>query len=226
MKHSYHCPYCNRISIIESEKGLFERRNEILLNDKVGYQVITTKVEVCSNPLCEKYSLTLLLADHKQVNGKWVDLEPIKNWNLIPESKAKQFADYIPSFLISDYNEACRIASLSPKASSTLSRRCLQGMIRDFWGITKDTLFQEINALSDKIDEPTWNAIDSLRKIGNIGAHMEKDVNFIVDVEPKEAELLIELIETLFEEWYISRYERNVRMQRITTLASMKKSNS
>ncbi|MCB1884663.1 MAG: DUF4145 domain-containing protein [Geminicoccaceae bacterium] len=29
---------------------------------------------------------------------------------------------------------------MSPKASATLSRRCLQSMIRDFWTISKDTL--------------------------------------------------------------------------------------
>ena len=31
--------------------------------------------------------------------------------------------------LMDDYEEACAIVNLSPKASATLSRRCLQGMI-------------------------------------------------------------------------------------------------
>jgi len=48
-------------------------------------------------------------------------------------------------------------------------------------------LFDEINAIQEKLDADLWEAIDGLRKIGNIGAHMESDVNLIVDVEPDEA---------------------------------------
>ena len=51
--------------------------------------------------------------------------------------------------------------------------------------------------------------------IGNIGAHMEKDVNLIVDIEPEEAQQLIELIELLFEETYIRREDRKKRLQAI-----------
>ncbi|MCP1830281.1 hypothetical protein ACVIHH_005106 [Bradyrhizobium sp. USDA 4518] len=34
------------------------------------------------------------------------------------------------------------------------------------------------------------DAIDAVRIVGNIGAHMEKDVNLIVDIEPGEAQML------------------------------------
>jgi hypothetical protein len=40
---------------------------------------------------------------------------------------------------------------------------------------------------------------------------MEEDVNVIIDVEPAEAELLIGLIETLFEDWYVDREEKQKR---------------
>ena len=43
-------------------------------------------------------------------------------------------------------------------------------------------------------------AIDHARKIGNIGAHMEKDINLIIDIDPEEAQILIELVENLFDE--------------------------
>ncbi|MDR5659024.1 hypothetical protein RH915_05940 [Serpentinicella sp. ANB-PHB4] len=52
---------------------------------------------------------------------------------------------------------------------------------------------------------------------------MEKDINVIVDVDNKEAELLISLIETLLQEWYINRYERDQRMLKIKKLAVAKK---
>ena len=125
-----------------------------------------------------------------------------------PISSAKQFPKYIPEAIRNDYEEACAIVNLSPKASATLSRRCLQGMIHDFWDIKLKNLNQEITALKDKIPYDLWSSIDALRQLGNIGAHMEKDTNIIVDIDQNEAESLIKLIELLMKEWYINREER------------------
>ncbi|WP_413191475.1 DUF4145 domain-containing protein [Pararobbsia alpina] len=146
----------------------------------------------------------------------------IESWSMRPQSSAKPFPDYVPKPIIQDYEEACAIASLSPKASATLSRRCLQGVIRDFWGIQKSRLVDEIEALKEKIDPTTWQAIDSVRKIGNIGAHMERDINLIVDVDQNEAELLIKLIEVLIQEWYVHRYERQQHMEKVIAAATGK----
>jgi hypothetical protein len=138
---------------------------------------------------------------------------PPKTWRLIPPSMAKAFPSYIPGSIREDYEEACLIVDGSPKASATLARRCLQGMIRDFWGIAKSRLKDEIDDLKTRVDVLTWGAIDGVRSIGNIGAHMEKDVNVIIDVEPDEAAKLIWLIELLMSEWYIHRHEREERLK-------------
>ena len=126
-----------------------------------------------------------------------------------PLSAARQYPSFIPQQIREDYEEAYSVLHLSPKASATLARRCLQGMIRDFWKIAKGTLYEEISALKDMIQPDLWAAIDSLRQLGNIGAHMEKDTNLIVDIDADEAEKLIKLIELLMKEWYINREERN-----------------
>jgi len=76
--------------------------------------------------------------------------------------------------------------------------------------------------LEGKIDPLTWKAIDSVRKIGNIAAHMEKDVNIVIDVEPSEALLLIGLVETLIQDWYITRHERENRLNQIVEMSSQK----
>ena len=136
----------------------------------------------------------------------------------------KQFPSYIPKAIRQDYEEACAIVTLSPKASATLSRRCLQGMIRDFWGITKPTLNKEIDELQDKIPADLWSSIDALRQLGNIGAHMEKDTNVIVDIDPDEANSLIQLIELLMKEWYINREERKKLFSNIITTNQTKQS--
>jgi len=149
-----------------------------------------------------------------------------------PRGAAKPQPQYIPRALKEDYEEACQIQELSPKAAATLVRRCLQGMIRDFAGIAKATLFEEIAALRQAVDNgsapagvthDSIDAIDAVRGIGNIGAHMEKDINVIVDVDPGEAEALIGLVEMLFDEWYIARHKRTERLKSIQAMADQKK---
>jgi hypothetical protein len=146
-----------------------------------------------------------------------------KVWQLIPSSKAKAFPDYVPRPIIDDYNEACLIADLSPKASATLSRRCLQGIVRDYWKVKPCRLVDEIRQIEEKVDPLTWAAIEAVRKVGNIGAHMEGDINVIINVDPQEASLLIGLIETLIEDWYIAKEERRRRLVEISELADSKK---
>jgi hypothetical protein len=148
--------------------------------------------------------------------------KPIEEWQLRPKSLAKPFPAYISKAILDDYKEACLIVSDSPKASATLSRRCLQGIIRDFWKISKPRLIDEIKELEGKIDASTWRAIDGVRSVGNIGAHMEKDINLVVDVDPEEAKTLIGLIEFLLKDWYVARHDREEHMQKVIDLAKQK----
>lgn len=141
---------------------------------------------------------------------------------LKPLSLAKEYPDYIPKQILQDYYEAYAIVNLSPKASATLSRRCLQGMIHDFWNIKQKNLNQEITALKDKVALELWRAIDSIRQMGNIGAHMEKDVNIIIDIEPHEAKKLLKLIELLLEEWYIKRHTYNKIISEVIDISENK----
>jgi hypothetical protein len=98
----------------------------------------------------------------------------------------------------------------------------LQGIIRDFWKISKPRLIDEIKELEGKIDASTWRAIDGVRSVGNIGAHMEKDINLVVDVDPEEAKTLIGLIEFLLKDWYVARHDREEHMQKVIDLAKQK----
>jgi hypothetical protein len=143
---------------------------------------------------------------------------------LAPRSAAKPQPAYIPAPLREDYEEACLIATLSPKASATLTRRCLQGIIRDFAKISKNRLVDEIECLKTavadgtadrSITSETVEAIDHVHSLGNIGAHMEKDIGQIVPVDAGEAQAMIELIEMLFDEWYGARERRKAQLAKI-----------
>jgi hypothetical protein len=173
--------------------------------------------------VCKKYTLDIRLNNYELRDTSWVATQKLQEWALIPASDAKVFPEYVSAAIRNDYSEACAIKKLSPKASATLSRRCLQGMIRDFWKVSKPRLIDEINALQDKVDPLTWQAIDAVRSVGNIGAHMEKDINVIIDVDPEEAAQLIGLIELLIKDWYITRHEREERLKAIAALANAKK---
>lgn len=220
------CPHCNKNVVITEERfSIMNHLNEITTVDE--NHGISTEFYICPNPDCKKYTLKANLFKTRLKYAGYTDREiagtAIKSWTLYPSSKAKVMPDYIPSQLVADYNEACEIKDLSPKASATLARRCLQGMIRDFWGVKEKNLFEEIKAIEEKVDPLTWAAIDAVRSIGNIGAHMEKDINLIIDVEPDEAEILLGLIETLFKDWYITRQERILQMEKIKKIAESKK---
>ena len=144
----------------------------------------------------------------------WAQKTKIDDWRLIPRSRARPLPKYVPEEIRNNYLEACLILSDSPKASAAMSRRCLQGIVRDFWSIPaskRGNLGSEINHISKNLDEDTLASIKAVREVGDIGAHMEKAVDSIVDVEPFEAELLVELIETLIDDWYVSRYRRSQR---------------
>ncbi len=222
---SWNCPYCKRDTTI-TEKNYSTSNHYFNHNNKAGTLAIVTYVVTCPNPDCKEFSISAELFKTKLINTpyteRFLDGKPITKWHLRPNSFAVQLPDYIPSQIKSDYEEACLIRDLSPKASATLSRRCLQGIIRDYWQISKNRLIDEIQALKEKIDPLTWNAINSVRSIGNIGAHMEKDINLIIDVDSNEAQLLIGLIEILIKDWYIARHERQKHFEKIIDVAKEK----
>lgn len=106
-----------------------------------------------------------------------------------------------------DYTEACAVLVDSPKASAALSRRLLQHIIREKAGIKGKTLDAEITALIDsgKLPSHLSEAIDAVRNIGNFAAHPIKSTNTgeIVDVEPGEAEWLLDTIEGMFDFYFV-----------------------
>lgn len=226
------CPYCNRDQAVTEQQ--FSQERGYIYNEKSVYGPICFNIESirCANDECKQLQLAFFLhkARYNQ-HGAHSRLDIIQDWQLLPESSARPQPEYIPRQIVEDYTEACRIRNLSPKASATLSRRCLQGMIRDFCGIQDKTLYKEIDSLRKRIDEgegvkhvhqDTVDAIDQVRKIGNIGAHMEQDVDLIINVEPIEAQKLIELIELLFDEWYVQRETRKQKLESLKDIADKK----
>ena len=220
------CPFCGRDTTLTEKNVSLELHTFHCDNNSDGWLGLQSFVRVCPNPLCRDIAIEVDLYKTRfdqGMGGHVTSGHPIEHWMLRPISSAKVFPSYIPEPLRQDYEEACAILDLSPKASATLARRCLQGIIRDFWGVSKKRLVDEINELENIVDPLTWKAIDAVRSVGNIGAHMEKEINLIIDVNPDEARLLIGLLETLFKDCYISRHEREEHLHAVTAMADEKK---
>ena len=220
---AWQCPFCGHHATI-ADANHSSNRFHFTDNNKYGTQMVICESTTCPNPDCGEYTVTLriLNAAWERRSQSFVLGDTQHEWQLVPAAEMKVLPDYVPEAVIADYKEACLISSLSPKASATLSRRCLQGMIRDFWTVNPGRLVDEIKAIESSVDGDAWGAIQAVRSVGNIGAHMENDINVIVDVEPEEAKLLIGLIETLVDEWYVARHDRKSRFSRLVDLAQEK----
>ncbi len=232
---SWTCPFCGSLQTVVSGKFRTSETSLIVKDQSEGPLGLSADAIACANPTCRRTTITVTIAN-AMVNGNGymvgVGTEVVVEQRILPQGTALPQPDYIPTPIREDYYEACLIRDLSPKASATLVRRCLQGMIRDFAGISKGTLFAEIDALRKSVAEGTADrsiseesieAIDQIRSVGNIGAHMEKDIDRIVPVDPGEAQVLIELVEMLFDEWYGARERRKMKLQSIKAISEQKK---
>ncbi len=237
MMFNWTCPYCNRPQTA-IYSNVHETKDRLKVGESAEGDLAIEAVSVaCVNSSCRKTTINLSVGQSKHDqfgNFKGVDFDELTLFGqrILPLGAQKPQPEFIPVALREDYYEACLIRDLSPKAAATLIRRCLQGMIRDFCGIAKSTLLSEIEALRGAVSDgtadraiavETVDAIDHVRGIGNIGAHMEKDIDHIVPVEPGEAQALIGLVEMLFEEWYVARRTRQMRLAEIAGIADDKK---
>jgi hypothetical protein len=126
------CPHCER-AVTVSDERTSEDRHTLYIQNAAARRTLVTTFIVCPNPECRQFTLTVTLRESwYAASGEQLG-SILNSWDLVPPSTAKTFPAYIPKGILDDYREACLIKDLSPKASSTLSRRCLQGILRDFW---------------------------------------------------------------------------------------------
>ena len=126
----------------------------------------------------------------------------------------------VPEEFTADYREACLVLTDSPKASAALSRRCLQHILQEKSGAkTQNNLAKTIEEVIGDPKTPcdVAESLDMVRNIGNFSAHPNKSTNTggIVPVEPVEAEWCLEVIEMLFELYFVRPSEIQRRRDRV-----------
>jgi hypothetical protein len=104
-----------------------------------------------------------------------------------------------------DLLEACKVLQDSPKASAALSRRCLQMVLRDKAGTKSKDLYDQIEEVAGKVPSHIGESLHAVRNIGNFAAHPLKSTNTgeIVEVENHEAEWNLDVLELLFDFYFV-----------------------
>jgi len=237
--HEWKCPWCGRSSIIRSDEEYCCVEVYFSNNEKSSLATplrthdrgLIIDITTCPNSNCRKVHLRGHYGESNSSERgyEWAGLiaKNKKPFQFIPEvqsKRAKKQPIYIQDFIYEDYKEGCDILELSPKAASTLARRCLQTMIRDFFDIKKGRLVDEIDAIEQELDEQAVKAFHGVREIGNIGAHLKLDTDMMPKIVTKdEADALLRLIEGLFSNWYGTRYMRDQSMKDVIAIAEAKK---
>ena len=187
-------------------------------------------------PVRDKHGTRMLIWDQCPVCDRLIVILRVEDENngdelvIFPKAYTRsRVSDDVPEEFQSDYEEAALILADSPKASAALSRRCLQHILREKAGMKGRTLKDEIQKVIDSNTLPSdlIELMTTVRELGNVAAHPTKDKNTgnIVPVEPGEADLCLDVIESLFDHYFV-RPARLKRQQQAfqQKLANAKKS--
>jgi hypothetical protein len=160
-------------------------------------------------PACKR--MNLFLVNGLLVTSQYRGPHIVEVFSIVPihpkGSSRPPCPPEIPPQIASDYSEACLVLADSPKASAALSRRCLQNILRDAAKVKPGNLADEIQETIDSKQLPAHivQVIDAVRQIGNFAAHPMKSKNTgeILPVEPQEAEWNLDVLESLFNFFYV-----------------------
>jgi len=126
----------------------------------------------------------------------------------------------VPADYRDAYVETCHVLTVSPKASAALSRRLVQQFIQQELQISKKDLATEIKeVVSQKLLHPSLlSDLDHVRIVGNWAAHPNpnQQTGEIVDVEPGEAEYIVDLLERLLTTHFVDQ-ARSAKMHAALT---------
>lgn len=121
----------------------------------------------------------------------------------------------VPKEYADDFKEACITLRDSAKASAALSRRCLQHLLREEAKVKRGTLYDEIQEVlsSGNLPSHLCDSLDAVRNIGNFAAHpmKSKSSGEIVEVEPGEAEWNLDVLEGLFDFYFVQPAKMKAR---------------
>jgi hypothetical protein len=207
------CPHCATGIKLELEKSDAWKDENYVDTAGMGYCVAYGHCPVCNK-------LIVLLQHGEYTAIDYGTLVRVTQEEIIyPKYYARKVEPEVPDVYEKEYLEACAVLSTSAKASAALSRRLLQQVLREEFKIQRSGLAQEIDAFIRLPNVPSYltQAVDAIRNVGNFAAHPLKDTNTgeVIDVEPGEAEWLLDVLESLFEFAFVQPKRSEERKQKL-----------
>jgi hypothetical protein len=130
-----------------------------------------------------------------------------REFTVWPQGASRPLPAEVEASFAEDFSEAVAVLGVSPKASAALSRRLLQRLLEEKAGVSHGDLYGEIQQVLDSGELPSWlgNDLDAVRQLGNLAAHPMKSTHTgeIQDVDPGEAEWLLDVMESLFDFYFV-----------------------
>lgn len=198
------CPHCSvqvRFESVNiSPTGNLGRLDLIEFITPAAHRI---EVSVVGCPACGRpiVTATQLSGPDDRVEGVDSMLWPDTGGRPVPP----EIEDQAPG-LAADFREAVSVFPKSKKASAALSRRCLQFILREKAGTKSKDLSGQIDEVLDKLPSELASNVDSIRHVGNFAAHpiKSKSSGEIAEVEEGEAEWLLDVLEALFDYFYVA----------------------
>lgn len=199
------CPHCQK-------HVHFNKHEEIFLLNGGTYRPLnqlTDGTNIFKIPIGQRYSDSILVAFSKCPSCKKpivsVDFQGEEGVRLgYPTQGSKSVDDSVPKEIAKDYQESLLVLQYSSNASAALSRRCLENILKK-QGFNNNRLSEKIAAAKRSLPSYIVECIDASRSIGNLAAHPNVDScsGTLLDVDQDEAELMIHMLEELFDHYYI-----------------------
>jgi len=189
------CPHCLKIIHVSRQAV------KVASDNKCIWSILQGTCPACHNAIMDLMGVP---SGTFRVGEK----PPKVEYMVYPKGAARHpLSDEVPVEFTEDYREACLVLKDSPKASAALSRRCLQSLLRGQAKVKKSDLSKEIEQVLEAGELPSYlaDAIDAIRNLGNFAAHPIKSKNTgeIVEVEEGEAEWLLDVLEGLFDFYFV-----------------------
>ena len=207
-KSSGKCPHCRAIVCFDEPYHIRGSAGALSVHPVYLRTGINDEVYVYSSkcPNCKKPIVTVQITEGRKTSFRLVH----------PFNVARPVSNDVPTEIRNDFLEAAAVLSTSEKASAALSRRCLQSLLSDI-GYTQKDLNDQIELAIKDLPKRLGENLDAVRTIGNFAAHpiKYKSTGEIVDVEPEEAEWDLEVLEGLFDYFYIKPKEEEKKREKL-----------
>jgi hypothetical protein len=125
-----------------------------------------------------------------------------------PESSMRpRLGDDVPAALEAEYRTASQIIPYSPEASAAIGRRLLHNFLATHIEIGERDLAGQLQRAVDFEEIPSYlrDALRAYSTVANLSANSDKSQrpDALTPVEPGEAEWLLDVLQSLFEHYFV-----------------------